>query len=207
VFDEVAPSLHSRLVFSEPVPVWAAFTPENSDLPPVRVLALAFGADGSLWAGTDGGGLARLDKEGHWQTYSKASTQGGLPADSVWAFRTLAMPKTAEPWSLTSLRERLIKIGAKVTSHGRYVTFQNGCNRGATADVRRNPVADRPAAGTACASMRERSDQMRQATTAKACHDLAKSGRFTVSVLSTAGFNRTLLALSTICRCPSRSKE
>jgi hypothetical protein len=40
--------------------------------------------------------------------------------------RTLAMPNTAEPWSLTSLREKLIKIGAKVFSHGRYVTFQNG---------------------------------------------------------------------------------
>jgi hypothetical protein len=38
--------------------------------------------------------------------------------------RTLAMPKAVEPWSLTSLRERLIKIGAKVVSHGRYVTFQ-----------------------------------------------------------------------------------
>jgi hypothetical protein len=38
--------------------------------------------------------------------------------------RTLAMPKTAEPWSLTSLREKLIKIGAEVVSHGRYVTFQ-----------------------------------------------------------------------------------
>jgi Transposase DDE domain group 1 len=38
--------------------------------------------------------------------------------------RTLAMPKTAEPWSLTSLREKLIKIGAKVVRHGRYVTFQ-----------------------------------------------------------------------------------
>jgi hypothetical protein len=38
--------------------------------------------------------------------------------------RTLAMPKTAEPWSLTSLREKLIKIGAKVVSYGRYVTFQ-----------------------------------------------------------------------------------
>ena len=38
--------------------------------------------------------------------------------------RTLAMPKTAEPWSLTSLREKLIKIGATVVSHGRYVTFQ-----------------------------------------------------------------------------------
>ena len=34
------------------------------------------------------------------------------------------MPKTAEPWSLTSLREKLIKIGAKVTSHGRYVIFR-----------------------------------------------------------------------------------
>jgi hypothetical protein len=38
--------------------------------------------------------------------------------------RTLAMPKTARPWSLTSLREKLIKIGAKVVSHRRYVTFQ-----------------------------------------------------------------------------------
>jgi hypothetical protein len=38
--------------------------------------------------------------------------------------RTLAMPKAAESWSLTSLREKLIKIGAKVVSHGRYVTFQ-----------------------------------------------------------------------------------
>jgi hypothetical protein len=30
--------------------------------------------------------------------------------------RTLALPKTAEPWSLTSLREKLIKIGAKVAA-------------------------------------------------------------------------------------------
>jgi hypothetical protein len=38
--------------------------------------------------------------------------------------RTLALPETAEPWSPTSLREKLIKIGAKVVSHGRYVSFQ-----------------------------------------------------------------------------------
>jgi hypothetical protein len=38
--------------------------------------------------------------------------------------RTLSMPKTAEPWLLTILREKLIKIGATVVSHGRYVTFQ-----------------------------------------------------------------------------------
>ena len=38
--------------------------------------------------------------------------------------RTLAMPKTAEPWPLTSLLEKRIKIGAKVVSHSRCVTFQ-----------------------------------------------------------------------------------
>ena len=38
--------------------------------------------------------------------------------------RTLALPKAAEALSLTSLREKLIKIGAKVVRHGRYVTFQ-----------------------------------------------------------------------------------
>jgi hypothetical protein len=38
--------------------------------------------------------------------------------------RTPAMPMTVQPWSLTSLREKLIKIGAKVVSHSRYVTFQ-----------------------------------------------------------------------------------
>jgi hypothetical protein len=38
--------------------------------------------------------------------------------------RTLALPERVDRWSLTTLRERLVKIGAKVVSHGRYVTFQ-----------------------------------------------------------------------------------
>ena len=38
--------------------------------------------------------------------------------------RTLATPEPIKDWSLTSLKEKLIKIGAKVVSHGRYVTFQ-----------------------------------------------------------------------------------
>jgi len=38
--------------------------------------------------------------------------------------RTLALPKEVEHWSLTTLREKLIKIGAKVVCHGRYITFQ-----------------------------------------------------------------------------------
>ncbi len=35
-----------------------------------------------------------------------------------------ALPEEVGHWSLTTLREKLIKIGAKVVSHGRYVTFQ-----------------------------------------------------------------------------------
>jgi Transposase DDE domain group 1 len=31
--------------------------------------------------------------------------------------------ETINDWSLTSLKENLIKIGAKVVSHGRYVAF------------------------------------------------------------------------------------
>jgi hypothetical protein len=38
--------------------------------------------------------------------------------------RTLALPKQVEHWSLTTIREKLVKIGAKVVAHGRYVTFQ-----------------------------------------------------------------------------------
>ena len=38
--------------------------------------------------------------------------------------RTLATPEPIKEWSLTSLREKLIKIGAKLVSHGPYVAFQ-----------------------------------------------------------------------------------
>jgi hypothetical protein len=38
--------------------------------------------------------------------------------------RTLALPEAVKQWSLTSLREKLVKIGAKIVRHGRYVIFQ-----------------------------------------------------------------------------------
>ena len=38
--------------------------------------------------------------------------------------RTLALPRSMARWSLTTLREKLVKIGAKMVCHGRYVTFQ-----------------------------------------------------------------------------------
>jgi hypothetical protein len=38
--------------------------------------------------------------------------------------RRLALPKSIKDWSLRTMREKLIKIGAKVVKHARYVTFQ-----------------------------------------------------------------------------------
>jgi hypothetical protein len=38
--------------------------------------------------------------------------------------RRIALPKPVRHWSLMTLREKLIKIGAKVTRHAKYVTFQ-----------------------------------------------------------------------------------
>jgi hypothetical protein len=38
--------------------------------------------------------------------------------------RRLALPNYVKHWSLTTLREKLVKIGAKVVTHSRYVVFQ-----------------------------------------------------------------------------------
>jgi hypothetical protein len=38
--------------------------------------------------------------------------------------RRLALPRSVKHWSLTTLRDKLIKIGAKVVAHSRYVFFQ-----------------------------------------------------------------------------------
>src|SRR2546422_620708 len=38
--------------------------------------------------------------------------------------RSLALPGEVERWSLTTLREKVVKIGAKVVAHGRYLVFQ-----------------------------------------------------------------------------------
>ena len=39
-------------------------------------------------------------------------------------FRTLVLPDEVERWSLTTLREKVVKIGAKVVAHARYTVFQ-----------------------------------------------------------------------------------
>ena len=68
-----------------------------------------------------------------WVLYiaSQSSTKAGLRlqlhalAYNLGNFlRTLATPEPIKDWSLTSLKEKLIKIGAKVISHGRFIAFQ-----------------------------------------------------------------------------------
>lgn len=38
--------------------------------------------------------------------------------------RKLVLPKPVQSWTLTTLREKLIEIGAKVVSHSKYIIFQ-----------------------------------------------------------------------------------
>ena len=39
------------------------------------------------------------------------------------SLRQLALPRSIRSWSLTTLREKLVKIGAKVVAHAKYVVF------------------------------------------------------------------------------------
>jgi hypothetical protein len=59
--------------------------------------------------------------------------------------RTLALPADVEHWSLTTLREKLVKIGARIVRHGRYVVFQLAEVAGAASAVGRDPPSDRSA--------------------------------------------------------------
>ena len=47
-----------------------------------------------------------------------------LAYDLANVLRTAATPRLIERWSLTSLRERLIKTGTRLVRHGRYAIFQ-----------------------------------------------------------------------------------
>ena len=58
--------------------------------------------------------------------------------------RTLATPEPIKDWSLTTLKEKLVKIGAKVVRHARYVAFQMA----EVAIVRRDCTNDRGVAAS-----------------------------------------------------------
>ena len=59
-----------------------------------------------------------------WECNSGITKMHPHGTGSARFLRTLATPEPIKDWSLTSLKEKLIKIGAKVISHGRSIAFQ-----------------------------------------------------------------------------------
>ena len=57
------------------------------------------------------------DRQTRLQLFALAYNRGNF-------LRRLALPKPVRHWSLTTLHEKLIKIGAKVTRHSKSVFFQ-----------------------------------------------------------------------------------
>ncbi len=58
-----------------------------------------------------------LDNQVRLQLFALAYNLGNF-------LRLFALPKSIKDWSLRTMREKLVKIGAKVVRHARYVTFQ-----------------------------------------------------------------------------------
>jgi hypothetical protein len=63
---------------------------------------------------------------------------------NLW--RRLALPRRIETWSLTSLQQRLVKNGGRLTQHARYYWFAAGRGESDAAVVRRHAAEDRGAA-------------------------------------------------------------
>jgi hypothetical protein len=119
------------------------------------------------------------------------------------------MPKAAKPWSLTSLREKLIKIGAKVVSHGRYVTFQMAeVALSWQIDVQGNPDTDRPAASTARSGMRDAGSDYATNDDGKGmCPDAGKISAFQRLSPRNCWIDCLLRPQCAFCRCPRRPME
>jgi Transposase DDE domain group 1 len=83
--------------------------------------------DGAAWRSSGQGNLAL-----RWTPLSRRAFRNNavrlplfvLAYNLANFLRTLALPQEVEQWSLTTLREKLVKIGARIVRHGRYVVFQ-----------------------------------------------------------------------------------
>ena len=93
--------------------------------------------------------------------------------------RTWPCREEVEHWSLTTLREKLVKIGARIVRHGRYVVFQLAEVAVPRVAVRRDPAPDRWAATTAAAApgMSIESDERRQPEQARCVHDRPRTAQ------------------------------
>jgi hypothetical protein len=70
------------------------------------------------------------------------NTDSSISPNLANFMRTLALLELVSHWSLTSLREKLAKIGAKIITHARYVTVPDGGGRGAKPIIRGDSASD-----------------------------------------------------------------
>jgi ligand-binding sensor domain-containing protein len=122
----VACAVYPSSASSEAVPIWTVFNSETSDLLDRSVSALTIGPKGTVWVGGSNGGVSRLDGDGHWQAYSDASTQGGLPNASISA---LAIGANGELWIGT-----FAKGLTRLDKSGKWRTYTRTNTKGALAD-------------------------------------------------------------------------
>jgi hypothetical protein len=83
-----------------------------------------------------GGTAEQWVKEGKnavkWRTLSCRRFKGNAARLQLFALacnlanslRQLALPRPIRSWNLTTLREKLVKIGGRVVTHAKYVVFQ-----------------------------------------------------------------------------------
>jgi len=102
------------------------FLVTNLCRPPERVVAFYNGrgtAEQRIREGKNAAKWTRLSCRSM-QTNAVGLQLHALAYSLANSFRTLVLPDEVERWSLTTLREKVVKIGARVISHARYTGFQ-----------------------------------------------------------------------------------
>jgi len=93
----------------------------NVPAPALRVAGFQVSITGRFWVSTEASGPAVV------HGVPRERRPAPAPCAGVQPRQLLAHPGLAgevELWSLTSVREKVAKIGAKVIAHGRYLVFQ-----------------------------------------------------------------------------------
>lgn len=67
---------------------------------------------------------SRITTDAGLLAYRELDDALGLTDNLANFMRTLALQEAVKHWSLISLRQKPVKIGARIVGHGRYVTFQ-----------------------------------------------------------------------------------
>ncbi len=93
--------------------------------PDVLKRATAFFArEGSRWGSNSSIGRSRSSRSIVFARYSASARAATLAYNLGNFLRTLVLPSVIADWSPTSLRDRMIKIGAKAVRHARPIILQ-----------------------------------------------------------------------------------